>query len=67
MEISLIRHGKSLWTEDISITSREFKNWIQKYDDNGVFEEETNCCFRTVFIVVIFCFFIELNGRIMKE
>lgn len=41
MEISLIRHGKSLWTEDKPITSREFKNWIQKYNENGVFEEET--------------------------
>ncbi|SFD46621.1 phosphoglycerate mutase family protein [Bacillus sp. UNCCL81] len=41
MEISLIRHGKSLWTEDKPITCREFKKWIQKYDDNGVFEEET--------------------------
>lgn len=41
MEISLIRHGRSLWTEDKPLTSREFKNWIQKYDDNGVFEEKT--------------------------
>ncbi|WP_235821716.1 hypothetical protein [Gottfriedia acidiceleris] len=41
MKISLIRHGKSLWTEDKPITSREFKNWIQKYDENGVSEEKT--------------------------
>ncbi|WP_129690272.1 phosphoglycerate mutase family protein [Gottfriedia acidiceleris] len=41
MKISLIRHGKSLWTEDKPITSKEFKNWIQKYDENGVSEEKT--------------------------
>ncbi|WP_088072286.1 histidine phosphatase family protein [Gottfriedia luciferensis] len=41
MEISLIRHGKSLWTEDKPITSKEFKIWIQKYDSNGVTEEDT--------------------------
>ena len=39
MEISLIRHGKSQLTENDKITFAEFKNWIEKYDFNGVFEE----------------------------
>ncbi|MBW8350374.1 histidine phosphatase family protein [Bacillus sp. IITD106] len=39
MEIVLIRHGKSLWTEDRLITCQEFKNWVEKYDSHGVFEE----------------------------
>ena len=41
MEISLIRHGKSLLTENDKITSLEFKKWVEKYDNNGVFEEST--------------------------
>lgn len=39
MEISLIRHGKSLLTENEKITGREFKKWVEKYDYVGVFEE----------------------------
>lgn len=39
MEISLIRHGKSMHTENQKITSTEFKSWIEKYDSHGVFEE----------------------------
>ena len=39
MEISLIRHGKSQFTENDKITCIDFKNWIEKYDYNGVFEE----------------------------
>lgn len=41
MEISLIRHGKSLWVENKLLKCKEFKNWILKYDNNGVFEEDT--------------------------
>ncbi|MEH7115248.1 histidine phosphatase family protein [Neobacillus niacini] len=39
MEISLIRHGKSLVTENNSMTVKEFKKWVEKYDNSGVFEE----------------------------
>ena len=39
MEISLIRHGKSQLTENDKITFIEFKNWVEKYDFNGVSEE----------------------------
>ena len=40
MEIYLVRHGKSVWTENKAITCKEFKDWVLKYDMNGVFEEE---------------------------
>ena len=39
MEISLIRHGKSKHIENNRITCTEFQEWIEKYDSNGVFEE----------------------------
>ena len=39
MEISLIRHGKSMCTKTSSISSKEFGNWVEKYDYSGVFEE----------------------------
>lgn len=39
MEISLIRHGKSRWIDNSRITCQEFKIWVDKYDNNGVFEE----------------------------
>lgn len=39
MEISLIRHGRSLLTESDKMTCMEFKEWVGKYDFNGVFEE----------------------------
>ncbi|WP_342541726.1 hypothetical protein MHH33_10755 [Paenisporosarcina sp. FSL H8-0542] len=39
MEISLIRHGRSLLTENNKMTCMEFKEWVGKYDFNGVFEE----------------------------
>ncbi|MCJ8007341.1 histidine phosphatase family protein [Lederbergia wuyishanensis] len=39
MEISLVRHGKSQWTENKAITCQEFRNWVEKYDSHGVFEE----------------------------
>lgn len=41
MEISLIRHGKSKLTENDTITCLEFKQWVEKYDNHGVFEEST--------------------------
>lgn len=39
MEISLIRHGKSKHFDDNRMTCEEFKSWVKKYDDCGVFEE----------------------------
>ena len=41
MEISLIRHGKSTLTNNVKMTCMEFKNWVDEYDNAGVFEEET--------------------------
>lgn len=41
MEISLIRHGKSMCTDSKRIQSKEFKKWVEKYDDGGVFEESS--------------------------
>ena len=40
MEISLIRHGRSTCTENNRIKCTEFKDWVEKYDGNGVFEEK---------------------------
>ncbi|MDX8045340.1 histidine phosphatase family protein [Gracilibacillus sp. S3-1-1] len=40
MEISLIRHGKSKFTDSHRITVNEFNNWVKNYDDKGVFEED---------------------------
>ncbi len=39
MEISLIRHGKSKHIENNRITSKEFQDWVEKYNKSGVFEE----------------------------
>ncbi|WP_044640815.1 histidine phosphatase family protein [Risungbinella massiliensis] len=39
MEISLIRHGKSKYTEQAQITCKDFKKWVEQYDSHGVFEE----------------------------
>ncbi|WP_430787424.1 phosphoglycerate mutase family protein [Virgibacillus flavescens] len=39
MEISLIRHGKSQLIENKKLTSSEFKQWTEKYNRYGVFEE----------------------------
>lgn len=39
MEITLIRHGKSLHVENDNITCLDFQQWVEKYDSNGVFEE----------------------------
>jgi broad specificity phosphatase PhoE len=41
MEITLVRHGKSLWVENKPITCLEFKNWVKNYDGIGVFEEKS--------------------------
>ncbi|MFB7305424.1 histidine phosphatase family protein [Heyndrickxia sporothermodurans] len=41
MEITLVRHGKSLWIENKPIACQDFKNWVEKYDSNGVFEEKS--------------------------
>jgi hypothetical protein len=37
MEISLIRHGKSKLTDNDTITCLEFREWVEKYDYNGVY------------------------------
>lgn len=41
VEISLIRHGKSKYIANDCITSYQFKDWVEKYNRNGIFEEET--------------------------
>jgi broad specificity phosphatase PhoE len=41
VEISLIRHGKSKGAENNRITCSEFKAWVEKYDSNGVLEENS--------------------------
>lgn len=41
MEITLIRHGKSKLTENDKMTCGDFQQWVEKYDNNGVFEEST--------------------------
>ncbi|WP_102272588.1 histidine phosphatase family protein [Cytobacillus massiliigabonensis] len=41
MEISLIRHGKSKQIENNRLSSQEFQNWVKKYDESGVFEEDS--------------------------
>ncbi len=41
MEISLIRHGRSKWVQNECITSSQFEDWVTRYDDHGVHEEET--------------------------
>lgn len=39
MEITLIRHGQSLWTENKPMTGHEFIKWVEQYDSHGVCEE----------------------------
>lgn len=41
MEISFIRHGKSTCVENETVTYTEFKEWVNKYDSCGVFEENS--------------------------
>lgn len=40
MQISLVRHGRSKWQQNDYMTSKEFENWVTKYDDHGVYAEE---------------------------
>ncbi|MGG3799725.1 histidine phosphatase family protein [Metabacillus fastidiosus] len=40
MDISLIRHGKSTFTENKKINCAAFQSWVKQYDCNGVFEED---------------------------
>lgn len=39
MEISLIRHGRSLLNDNQRKTCEEFKEWVNDYNSNGVIEE----------------------------
>ena len=39
MEITLIRHGTSSWTENRPMTCLEFNKWVETYDAHGVAEE----------------------------
>lgn len=39
MEISLIRHGKSLCVDSAGITCMDFHNWVDEYDRSSVMEE----------------------------
>ncbi|MGJ9382134.1 histidine phosphatase family protein [Salipaludibacillus sp. CF4.18] len=41
MEISIIRHGKSQLPVNNKISCFEFKNWVEKYDNHGVFAESS--------------------------
>ncbi|MGG5255352.1 histidine phosphatase family protein [Neobacillus sp. SM06] len=41
MEISFIRHGESLLTEKNKMTATEFKKWVERYNDHGVFENSS--------------------------
>lgn len=41
MKISLIRHGRSKCIDNYRITCKEFSAWVEKYDYNGVFEENS--------------------------
>lgn len=40
MEISLIRHGRSLYQENHPISNQEFHDWVKGYDGHGVFDEK---------------------------
>ncbi|TYR81503.1 histidine phosphatase family protein [Priestia megaterium] len=39
MEISLIRHGRSLCVDDKRMSCTAFKKWVEKYDSSGVVTE----------------------------
>lgn len=41
MEITLIRHGRSQLVENDKMTGLDFMQWVEKYDNHGVFEEST--------------------------
>ncbi len=40
MKIAFIRHGKSVWEENEKISSEQFREWVEIYDEKGVQEEE---------------------------
>ena len=40
MKVSLIRHGKSEFTENKRITCSDFANWVDKYNQRGIFNEK---------------------------
>ena len=41
MEISLIRHGKSKHIDNNKMACHEFNDWIENYNNRGVFEENS--------------------------
>lgn len=41
MEISLIRHGKSKHIDNDKMSCHEFKDWIRKYDEYGVYSAKS--------------------------
>ncbi|MBV7504828.1 histidine phosphatase family protein [Bacillus sp. sid0103] len=41
MEISLIRHGRSRFTDNKPISCEKFIDWMEQYDSHGVFEENS--------------------------
>lgn len=41
MEITLIRHGRSTHIDHKRMDCFEFRDWVEKYNSNGIFEEET--------------------------
>ncbi|SDN19594.1 histidine phosphatase family protein [Alkalicoccus daliensis] len=40
MEINLIRHGKSLYSDKTKINMRNYENWSRNYDSSGVHVEK---------------------------
>ncbi|TXC85702.1 histidine phosphatase family protein [Metabacillus litoralis] len=40
MEITLIRHGRSLHTEQTPVTCKELHSWVVKYDEVSILEEK---------------------------
>ncbi|MBM7605099.1 broad specificity phosphatase PhoE [Metabacillus crassostreae] len=40
MEITLIRHGRSIHTDQTPVTCKELHNWVKKYDGVSIFEEK---------------------------
>lgn len=41
MKITLIRHGRSKHIDNSKMTIDEFSQWVRKYDDSGIFEEDS--------------------------
>ncbi|PLT28249.1 histidine phosphatase family protein [Peribacillus deserti] len=40
MKITLVRHGKSMWLENKPMLYKEFRNWVEQYDHNGVLQAD---------------------------